>query len=105
MKREVCILWMITIFVLSQAMISYGVDCYPPGTVFREGCPREVLVSSSCLDCDPTTGPHAWCITIKSEKKSIQWANHTETVEFVGGGQNGINWSCDFPSVARIKKC
>src|SRR2546423_6188945 len=103
MKKELSILWMVTIFVLLQIPITYSVDCDPPGTVYREGCPREVLSSSNCQDCDPTLGPNSWCITIKSQNKIIQWADRTDTVSLVGGGQNGVHWTCDFPSVASIK--
>jgi hypothetical protein len=105
MKKEPPILCVIMVFLISQIPMAYGADCYPPGTVFREGCPREVLQSSNCLDCDPSNAPNAACYVTKGEVKNIQWSNHTDTVSFGLFGQKGLNWSCDVPSIASTLQC
>ena len=79
--------------------------CAPDGTVYREGCPREVLVTSRCRDCQITGWPLVdYCEVRKNETKTIEWANaYNETEELRGTGVNGYNYYCDRP--ARINPC
>lgn len=87
----------------------YGQTCDPDGTVYRDGCPREVLASSLCQECDPShppwgQTPYFSCTVIKNETKTISWANHTDTVSFATTGEFGLSYSCSWGTYA-IKKC
>jgi hypothetical protein len=74
MKKELLTIWILLGIVLSQVPMAFAGQCDPPGTVYREGCPREVLDSSTCNSCDPFqigTSPH--CSVTKTENKTITW--------------------------------
>src|SRR5436853_716009 len=99
MKKEFLILWILTGLVLSQVPVIYAGHCAPDGTVYREGCPREVLVTSICdASADPCynflLGPKP---LTKTETKTITWSGNTDTVYLgsEGDGQIGCSWNCD----------
>ena len=55
--------------------LGYGIGSgAPPGTVYREGCPREVLIDSNCHNCtpDPTNALYESCYVYKREKGLIK---------------------------------
>jgi hypothetical protein len=56
MKKEALSIWVLLAILLLHIPTAYAADCDPPGTVYRSGCPREVLVSSNCdASADPCT--------------------------------------------------
>lgn len=63
----------VAVFVVFLSQVPVASDeCYPPGTVFRWGCPGETVVSSNCVDCNPFNSVHSAterCGVRKSEKK------------------------------------
>jgi len=99
MKKELLSLWVLVALLLFQTPEAYATDCAPPGTVFRSGCPSEVLYSSNCDgSADPCynfiLGPKP---LTKTETKTITWANKSDTVGLgsTGDGQVGCAWNCD----------
>lgn len=84
MKQELSRLFVLLVLLLSQVPASYAADCAPPGTVYRTGCPREVLESSTCTDCDIFAQPDPVCHVTKIENKAISWADHVDHLQ-VGG--------------------
>src|SRR5205085_10780902 len=99
MKKGLLCLCILTSILLSQIPVAYAADCDPPGTVYRSGCPREVLYSSNCdASADPCVnfllGPKP--IT-KTQTKTITWANKSDVVTLgaTGDGQIGCKWYCD----------
>lgn len=69
MKKELLVMWVVLGILLSQVPIAFAGQCDPPGTVYREGCPREVLYSSTCEPCDPFGIQVQACTVTKMENK------------------------------------
>src|SRR5438105_15575607 len=89
MKKESLALTILMGLLLSQLPIAYADECAPAGTVYRDGCPIEVLVSSLCRDCDPCAPVnHDHCAITKKETKDIIWASSLDEV-VVGAAFDG----------------
>ena len=108
MKKQILIsCFVVVVLLVSNWYVTQAQqDCAPPGTVYREGCPREVLVSSSCQGCDPFDEPSEKCDVYKSETKNIEWANQTQQIQWASKrGQSGVEWTCDFPADSSETDC
>src|SRR6266404_2292691 len=100
MKRTTAVVCPIAVVAafLWQATVRSDGPCYPAGTVFREGCPREVLVWSSCSEerrpCIANVRSYP---ILKSERKNIVWNNRTEQVEFLDKrGEYALDLDCSW---------
>jgi hypothetical protein len=98
MKKELFSFWvLISILLLQIPMAMAQPRCNPNGTVYREGCPREVLINSLCEEKDPCVnwilGPTS---ISKWEVKTITWANTSQNVTLgtYDNGQSGCYFSC-----------
>jgi|GEM_PF-5283494 len=72
MKKQILIsCFVVVVLLVSNWYVTQAQqDCAPPGTVYREGCPREVLVSSSCQGCDPSMSLRRSATSIRAKPKT-----------------------------------
>ncbi|MEN3333271.1 MAG: hypothetical protein V7641_2636 [Blastocatellia bacterium] len=105
MKKELLCLWILIGLLLSQIPMAHAGHCDPDGTVYRTGCPGEVLSTSVCDLCDPCHSFGGMCSIEKSEVKTITWANKSEDVALGNwnDGQFGCSFRCSDYSTATTK--
>ena len=60
MKKELLTIWVLLGILLSQVPMAFAGQCDPPGTVYREGCPTEVLDSSTCEEVSDFLCKSVW---------------------------------------------
>src|SRR5437868_11762013 len=88
--------------------MAHALHCAPNGTVYREGCPREVLINSFCDEKDPCVnwilGPTS---ISKWETKTITWANSSQNVTLgtYNNGQSGCVFQCSDTGYRGWKEC
>ncbi|MEN3331555.1 MAG: hypothetical protein V7641_920 [Blastocatellia bacterium] len=107
MKKELFCLSLVIGLLVLQIPMGYAADCDTPGTVYRSGCPREVLKSSTCSEgADPCNilGPLP---LEKTGTKTITWANKSEDVMLgtITDGQIGCVYYCSDINHPGVNKC